>query len=212
MNMSERIALAITSSGKLPRDLAKEIGISVARISQLKAGLGGIKAENLFAFARSTGFSPQWLAEGVGEQKQSEAARANHAVISFYKKPGDDGLSINGYQTITLDKVWLKSLGLDEPSLKFVRSPDDTMEPTLHEGDILLIDEGQTDPVDGAIYVLLRMDGETIIKRLSRTMTSGWIIRSDHQDKRHYPDEVVSESEISNLRIAGRVVWHGGAL
>ncbi|MBN1079808.1 hypothetical protein JNO13_02730 [Pseudomonas sp. 1079] len=59
---------------------------------------------------------------------------------------------------------------------------------------------------------MLKPDGELIIKRLAQSMTGGWIIRSDNEDKRQYPDEAASDNEIGHLKIVGRIVWHGGAL
>lgn len=217
MKMSERIAIAIVSSGKQPRDLAKEIGISVARISQLKSESGGIKAEHLFAFARATGFSPRWIAEGVGDPKIVGPEENDYAVISQYTAKGAAG---NGYLNdhvevkggLVFKRDWLARMGLKEKFLKVIYTEGSSMSPTLADGDVLLLDESQTEATNRRIYAMLRPDGELIIKRLVRTMTNGWIIRSDNEDKRLYPDEVASDTEIGHLKIEGRIVWHGGAL
>lgn len=217
MNMSERIAYALSTSGKQPRDLAKEIGISAARISQLKAGSGGIKAENLFAFARATNCSPQWLAEGVGKPKDTNSPLQDFTIIPQYTVKGSAG---NGYLNDNVEALsglvfkrdWLNRMRLKEQSLKVIYTQGSSMEPTLTDGDVLLLDESQTEPSNRRIYAITRPDGELIIKRLMLTMTNGWIIRSDNEDKRQYPDEVASDDEIGHLRIAGRIVWHGGAL
>lgn len=217
MNMSERIAYALSTSGKQPRDLAKEIGISVARISQLKAGSGGIKAENLFAFARATNCSPRWLAEGVGKPKDENNPLQDFTIIPQYSAKGAAG---NGYLNDNVEALsglvfkrdWLNRMRLKEQNLKVIYAQGSSMEPTLADGDVLLLDESQTEPSNRRVYAITRPDGELIIKRLMLTMTNGWIIRSDNEDKRQYPDEVASDTEIGHLRIAGRIVWHGGAL
>lgn len=217
MNTSERIAFALTNSGKLPRDLAREIGISTARISQLKSESGGIKAEHLFAFARATGFAAQWLAEGVGPQREDLSKEREYAVIPQYTAKGSAGsghlnenVEIKG--GLFFKKDWLARMGLKEKNLKAIYAIGNSMDPTLADGDALLLDESQTEPQSGRIYALLRPDGELIIKRLVRTLTNGWIIRSDNTDKRHYPDEIATDSEVGHLSIVGRIVWHGGAL
>lgn len=216
MNMSERIAHAIIHSGRQPRDLAKEIGISVARISQLKSESGGIKAEHLFAFSRATGFSPQWLAEGVGDPKGSPTD-PDYAVIPQYTAKGSAGngflnyhVEVNGGQVFRRD--WLARMGLKEQNLRVIYTQGSSMEPTLSDGNVILIDSSQIYPTNRRIYAIHRPDGELIIKRLVQTMTNGWIIKSDNDDKRQYPDEIASDSEIGHLRIAGRVVWHAGEL
>ena len=86
------------------------------------------------------------------------------------------------------------------------------MEPTICDGDVVLLDESQTTPRDSRIFAILKGNGELIIKRLIQPVTGGWVIRSDNDDKRIYPDHPISDSEIDSLKIVGRVVWHGGAL
>lgn len=206
MNTTERIAYAITSSGKLPRDLAKEMGVSEARISQLKSGAGGIKAENLFTMARATGFSAQWIAEGVGSPRTNDPAQPMPVFIhSLYGDP-------SAQPPLPFDGQWLERLGLDPKHLKFLCWLEDTMSPTLQEADVLLVDEHQTTPVNRGVYLIQRPHGDFTVKRLMQTMTSGWIIRSDKEDRRLYPDEIVDESSIGDLKIAGRIVWRGGGV
>lgn len=204
MNMSERIAFALAESGRSPRELARDIGVSVARISQLKSGTSGIKAENLFALARATGCSPQWIAEGVGKTNVTEQASPAHILINSFHKNCDTQLAF--------DLHWLQKLGLSERALRYAYFSDGTMEPSMIQGDLFLIDIEQNSPENGNIYVILRSDGEAVVKRLLQTMTTGWIIRSDNENKRHYPDEVIGDGEIGTLRVVGRVVWRGGAI
>lgn len=217
MKMPERIATALSSSGKTPQDLAKEIGISVARISQLKSGTGGIKAERLFALARATGYSPQWLAEGVGKPKDAENPSQDFVLIPHFTAKGSAGSgylndSVEPLGGLVFRRDWMNSMRLKESGLKVIYAQGSSMEPTLADGDALLLDESQIEPANRRIYAILRPDGELIIKRLVLTMTNGWIIRSDNEDKRQYPDEVASDTEIGHLKIVGRIVWHGGSL
>lgn len=217
MNTSERLAFALLNCRRQPRDLAKEIGISIARISQLKSGNGGIKAEHLYPFARATGFSPRWLAEGVGEPRTADSPENDYAMISQFTAKGaagnghlNDHVEVKG--GLVFKRDWLIRTGLKEKNLSVIYAQGHSMEPTLADGDVLLLDESQTEPLNSRIYAILRPDGELIIKRLVQTMTSGWIIRSDNQDKRNYPDEIATDTEIGHLKIAGRIVWHAGAL
>lgn len=217
MNMSERIAYALSTSGKQPRDLAREIGISVARISQLKAGSGGIKAENLFAFARATNCSARWLAEGAGKPEDGGSTPAqDFTIIPPYspRASGNGQLNDNAGAPcgLVFKREWLNQMNLEERNLKVIYNQGGSMVPTLADGDMLLLDESQTEPSNRRIFAISRPDGELTIKRLVLTMTNGWIIRSDNEDKRQYPDEIASEQEIRHLHIAGRIVWHGGAL
>ena len=204
--MSERIASALANSGRSPRELSRDIGVTIARISQLKSGTGGVKAENLFALARATGYSPQWLAEGVGEPRERAGKPAEVLIAHHPALRPREGQNA----PLAFDRIWLQDLKLDGCTLRHISFWDSTMEPAVTNGDVLLIDIEQVTPENGGIYLILRADGEAVIKRLLRTMTNGWIIRSDSENKRHYPDEVLPEDEIASLQIAGRVVWRGG--
>lgn len=196
--------------------LARECGLSAARISQLAQGSGGLKAENLFQFARATGFSPHWLAEGVEPRLEGQEA-SQYASIPQYTAKGaagrghaNDHVEVRG--GLMFKREWLIKMGLKEENLKAFYNTGLSMYPTLAEEDILLLDESQRHPLNGKIYAIRRQNGEISIKRLVHTMTNGWIIRSDNSDKRHYPDELASEHEIEGLEIIGRIVWHGGIL
>lgn len=216
MIMSERIAHAIIYSGKQPRDLAKEIGISVARISQLKSESGGIKAEHLFAFARATGFSPRWIAEGTGDPK-GESPDLEYAVIPQYTAKAAAGSGFLNYHVevnggLAFKRDWLARMSLKEQNLRVIYIQGNSMEPTLSDGNVVMIDSSQTTPTNRCIYAIHRPDGELIIKRLVQTMTNGWVIKSDNDDKRQYPDEIATDTDLGHLVIAGRVVWHAGQL
>ena len=50
-----------------------------------------------------------------------------------------------------------------------------------------------------------------IVKRLIKSK-KGWIISSDNPDKDQYRDQDLSDDEINEHRILGRVIWRGGDL
>ncbi|WOE81569.1 S24 family peptidase [Pseudomonas protegens] len=217
MTVSERIAMAIVASGRKYRDLSKEIGISVARISQLKSDPGSIRAENLFALARATGFSPQWIAEGIGDPRDATFQQGDCVVIPRYSVGvviGNEVFSrgIELKDGLVFSRSWLRCMGLNEKSLKVLCAKGSSMSPTLIEGSVLLLDESQVEAQDRHLYAIQRPDGVLIIKRLVRAMTNDWIICSDNEDKRQYPDEVASDTEVRRLKIEGRIVWCGSVL
>lgn len=85
-----------------------------------------------------------------------------------------------------------------------VRGP--SMEPYLYDGDVVLIDLGQTDVEDAEVYALLYGD-ELRIKRLSRRFDGGLLIRSDNRD---FQDESLQPKDMRHVRVLGRCLWRGG--
>ncbi len=214
---TERITYAISKCGKKASVLAAESGLSPARISQLAQGDGSLKAENLFLFARATGFSAQWLAEGTGDMHASGGLEESHVMIPQFTAKGAAGAGHTNHHVeirggLMFKRDWLARMGLKEQNLKVIYSTGMSMFPTIADEDVLLIDEGQREPLNGRIYAIQRPDGDISIKRLVQTLTNGWIIRSDNEDKRAYPDETATDTDIGHLLIIGRAVWHAGAL
>ena len=165
------------------------------------------------------------LIEGEAPNKSAEESEGygytptamDYALVPQYSAHGAAGNGhLNGHVEVTgglvFKRAWLTRIGLRERNLHVIYVQGHSMEPTVCDADVVLIDESQTELRDARIFVICKPDGELIIKRLIQSVTGGWIIRSDNDDKRSYPDQLISESEVENLRIIGRVVWHGGAL
>ncbi len=77
-----------------------------------------------------------------------------------------------------------------------------SMEPSLYDGDLIVINLDDTEPREGEVYVL-NLEGEIVVKRLRRERGQ-WIATSDNPDKRRYPDKPI-DSE--HAKIIGRVVY-----
>ncbi len=81
-----------------------------------------------------------------------------------------------------------------------LRADGDSMEPTIHSGDILVIDHSDREPRDGRVCVL-RTDTGLVVKRLRRE-GAGWRMTSDNPD---WPSRLVGEGD----RILGHAIWFG---
>lgn len=107
------------------------------------------------------------------------------------------------------DEKWLKRLTTSKASsLSIIRVTGDSMEPTLHDGDEVMVDlaDGQTRLRDG-IYVL-RMDGTLNVKRIAIEPQGKMI--SVISDNSAYPSWPGIDRR--GITIVGRVLWFGRAL
>ena len=100
-------------------------------------------------------------------------------------------------------KKWLRDQRLMTDQLAVIEVQGDSMEPTLRNGDIVLLDMQPPELRDGDIYTLRRED-ELLVKRLRR-QGENWLIVSDNIT---YPVEPLG----SSAQIVGRVVWLGRTL
>lgn len=101
----------------------------------------------------------------------------------------------------TFSKAWLKAKGSPE-AMKLLRITGEAMIPTLKERDFVLVDESQTDILEGAIYVL-RMDTQMVVKRVDMRPGS-LLLLSDNRE--FYPPIEVT-LPCADVAVIGRVVW-----
>ena len=116
-----------------------------------------------------------------------------------------NGASENVIRRLAFRKNWLKYRGLCKDSLSVVVAKGDSMEPTIHSGNSLLIDSSNKSLTDGCIYVI-RVGEELYAKRLQKHFNGGVKLISDNKD---YEDQHVTLQEIDQLHIVGKVVWVG---
>ena len=84
--------------------------------------------------------------------------------------------------------------------LACIRAAGDSMMPTLDDGDLLLIDRLNAEPLDGQIFIIHTDDG-LVVKRM-REEDDGWAMTSDNSA---FPSRRASETD----RVVGRLAWSG---
>lgn len=125
---------------------------------------------------------------------------------------GEENTHVEIRGVMAFKSSWLRANNLSQRHLDVIYASGHSMEPTINDGDVLLVDESKIEPKDGQIFAMQSSTKGTIVKRLVKSDIDGWIIRSDNQDKARYGDEVLRDGEINEVRIIGRVVWRGGML
>lgn len=101
-----------------------------------------------------------------------------------------------------------RELGLDPKNLTVIQAKGDSMEPTIQNGDLLLVDVSQAHEGDNAIYVL-NIDGRLLVKRLHFRLDGTIRVTSENPK---YEAEVVKAGDDKVFRLVGRVVWVGGRM
>ncbi len=99
---------------------------------------------------------------------------------------------------------WLKGQGLEPGNLSVIEVEGDSMEPTLRDGDEILVDRSPR-PMRAGVHVI-RLDDVLLVKRLESGPAGTIRIISDNPA---YPR---AERAVSDVEIIGRVVWKGGRL
>lgn len=102
---------------------------------------------------------------------------------------------------------WIRDRRLKPKKLAAMSARGNSMEPTIHDGDSLLVDTSQVDVTDGKVYALWYEGGERV-KRLYRMPGGGLRIRSDNTNE--HPEIVLGPDYAGHVRIIGRVVHRSG--
>lgn len=100
---------------------------------------------------------------------------------------------------------WLKKEGLCVDRLAVIRAKGDSMEPTISDDDVILVNLINGDAPRDGLYVL-RMDTSLFVKRLQFDMLGGMKVISDNPG---YDTQILTKEQRAEIEIIGRVVWAG---
>jgi phage repressor protein C with HTH and peptisase S24 domain len=116
-----------------------------------------------------------------------------------------DGEALAG--KVGFDETWLRRMGLDPARLSLIRVAGDSMQPTLNDGDDIMVDTAAADRIPKKGIHVLRYDGTLMVKRLQPGKGGRLSILSDNPA--YSPLEDIDAKEVT---VIGRVVWVGRKL
>jgi len=171
---------------KKQHELAAFLNIKPASVSGAKAR-GNFPVEWAFRVAQTYDLSTDWLVTGK------------------YPPPIPQPMaceSSNDYKNLSLAALFPQKDGGIKNLISF-SMPDDSMEPTIRRGDILLLDRERNDPCHSGIYAL-ESNGAILIKRVEFLLSGALMIKSDNPV---YEPHTTSRDEIREV-IFGEAVFH----
>lgn len=119
------------------------------------------------------------------------------AGVSGYEIEYENGES----EPIFMGKRWFDKNHYSPDKLIAVRISGRSMEPSLYDGDLVVINMDDVRLQDGEVFAA-NYDGELVIKRLKRD-AGNWYLASDNQDKIRFGDKICSDG----CGLIGRIVY-----
>lgn len=169
----------------------------VSEFADLERQLAGIRADHLqFPVFGETGKPPEGF---ILVPRYDVQAAAGSGMVIHSEQIVD---------SLAFRTSWIHELGLKPDALALITTRGDSMEPTLHPGDLLLIDLANSAVCEDAIYAI-QNDGSLIVKRVQKMFDGSIIIKSDNPA---YREQVIDKGLLETVRIVGRVVWAGRRL
>jgi phage repressor protein C with HTH and peptisase S24 domain len=223
MNAAEKIRAALREHNLDASDLARRMGLNPVSVRQ-HLNRGSIPAKHLQAYARALGIP---VAQLIGDDPMppmdtlpvvAEVAPITIAGIDYLALPVYDISAAAGAGMLVVENAdgdavsysvfrqsWLRGVTSAPPDrLAVLRISGDSMWPTLHHGDSVLVDLTVTAVGRDGIYVI-RLGDEVQCKRCSRHPVSGALtIASDNASYPTYQDV-----RPAGLSVLGRVIWTG---
>lgn len=215
--LAERISESRKEAGLTQGQLAKAAGIkNQSTIGMLESG-DRKKTTFIAEIASALGVNAQWLSHGVGPRKSGEKNEATLINLSehpdlcpvkrvnFKLAAGVHGYAVeldNGDKApVFFRKDWMQSNNYKPERLVAFRVSGASMQPSLWDGDLVVINLDDTQPRDGDVFAV-NYEGEPGIKRLRRDAGEWWLA-SDNADQRKFAPKRCTE----DVDILGRVIY-----
>jgi len=199
-------AIGITSI----RMFASAIDISEGALRKYLKGISLPQIDKAMLIAKEAGVSLNWLITGekpkhLGDQIQPNVNSTCGCAIVSVEEFNEEYALIPGYHVsvstghgalngdaevkrqLAFRSKWLRYRKLSACDLAVVFAQGDSMEPTIHSGNTILVDLSDTQLKDGSIYVL-RFGEDLYAKRLQKLCDGSVRLISDNKE---YDDQVV---------------------
>lgn len=187
-------------------DLADKAGVTQGNIAHLESGRTQT-SRNIAAIAEALGVDVTWLSQGKGEPFPARSATATlppGAMPVFVSSPdrpariripkvklklsaGITGFGIEPDQRDggiwELPPRWVEKHGYNPEKLYAIDVKGESMEPSLYDGDLVVINTADVTPVNGLVYAI-NYEGEAVIKRMIRE-GGQWYLCSDNPSPKY---------------------------
>lgn len=211
--LGKRIAeVAALVGGK--KTLSKQTSISESQLYRYISGQSQPTALPLASIAKAGQIDLDWLI--TGKCKTLTSASTDYKglgrleTFTEISEYSDDAYPVTETTTpmgkFIFRTEWLHENKLNPQSLRLLHVFGDSMETTICDNDLLMIDTRQTEIIGDAIFAL-KIDNHLIVKRLQHAIEGGVYIFSDNP---YYREQYVACEDLHQLKIIGRVVWSAG--
>lgn len=188
--ISERIAALVKQSGLSMRELSRRMNVSNVSLSQWASGRNKPSEEGLEALCQYFEVTPAFILYGDGNAPQGQTIALNEDTYSIPLLRIDascgngsivDGSAVALIRFIRVSGNFLRRFcpTANLRSLQIITVIGDSMEPTLSEGDAVIVDLSDTTPRRDGLYCV-RLGEGLYVKRV-QMMPTGVTLLSDNK-------------------------------
>lgn len=204
-------------AGLTINELADQTGMHFNTVGRIERGDSEANIEQQLLISRVLNVQPSDLAcfrMAEGHHQGASLEDGDFALIDMLDvHVSAGGGSLNGQSDVigrfAFRRSWLAHRGVVPASARIIRARGDSMADKINNGDILLVDTSVKHLGPDGVYVI-EMDGLDYVKLLQRDFSTGGVQIVSFNPA--YRTQSLTAEQASDLRISGRVVWHGGEL
>lgn len=187
--------------------LARAMGIDNDKLSKTLRGLRRVQPEEIPAVLAFFGERPEFIPSRV---EPSEPIPANADLVPVYDISASAGHgAVVDYEGIAYSLAfppdYIRRVTRASPKdLTIISVKGDSMEPTLRDDDIVMLDMSKTSLGYEGLFVI-RVYDVLHVKRLSHSGPGRVMVISDNRE--NYPPR---EYSLDEVEVVGKVIWKGG--
>lgn len=141
-----------------------------------------------------------------GDEEHSDFVQVSQLSISVDSDVGSALVAELG--ALQFRRDFLRSVGVSAVNAALVHVAGTSMEPTIRDGAVLLLNRADGTPRRGSVYAFA-WEGQMLVRRFQR-VGDVWHAVADNADKSEHPDIVIA-GKAEGL-VQGRAIWVGAKL
>lgn len=188
-----------------PAELVKLLGRTSSFWSNRLTGIKTIGEEVAREVEEKLGL-PKYALDG--DEENSDFVSVSHISVEVSAGPGRMSHVIEEVGSLQFRRDFLRSVGVSPSNAAVVSVVGMSMEPTIKDGAVLLLNKADHEPRSGNIYAFSW--GEDMLVKRFVSKDGAWLAVSDNPDKEEFPDIVIDGSAASVIQ--GRAIWMGARL
>jgi phage repressor protein C with HTH and peptisase S24 domain len=195
--------------GLTQTEFAERIGKKLRTVQDYEAGIRGIDATVGKLLVYEFGVNPDWIRTGTGGMMAHERAATGECLIPIYDVHASagygawaNGEAVQGYYK--MPEALVRNEWKAKPKdMAMLHVKGDSMEPLLHDKDLVAIDRSRTEAAKG-LYVC-RIDNDLYIKNV--VFQEKVVVLSSENPSY---DPIVTSYD--SFALVGKVIWYGRIL
>lgn len=195
--------------GRLRQDMKSQgYDIGQGTLARIIKGDAGVRMASLQKFADYFRVDLDSLLRGSVDASDEDFVTVTRLNVQVGAGPGRAVGVVEEVGLLQFRRDFLRSAGVSAGNAAIVTVKGTSMEPTISDGAVLLLNRADKEPRNGFIYAF-SWGGEMLVKRLQK-VGEVWHAVSDNADRQFHPDIIINGE--SEALIQGRAIWMGAKL